>query len=543
MTRPLTLIAFLAFLCLWTAELKAQSVGINTQSPASSAVLDVSSTTKGMLVPRMNSTQRTGIASPANGLLVYDTTTQSFWYRQSSGWVELVSGVFKKDGGIVRSTGNHGTDDFVFGSENLPPPASTADTLFMFDKSKGAFRAGRAFNTKDWAPDSIGFCSFATGSNVLAKGLYTFASGRDSEATADYAVVMGYSAKARGVASAAFGFGTIASGAYSMASGSSTSATGFYSRAMGTGTTASGSGSLAMGGSTTALGTYATALGNNSVAESYASLAMGRYNIAGGNKTSWVATDPLFEIGIGTSSANKSNAVTVLKNGTVSFKSYSFPLNDGSANQHLSTNGSGQLQWQTDIGAFVRTGQLVKNSGNHYTEDFVFGSGSLPSTGLISDTLMFFDKSKGAFRTGALQNKNYWAPDSIGLFSFAAGLNAIASGNNSAAIGFGAKATKTYAIALGSGEATAQEAIAIGGFNTSAKGLQSIALQGGNAKSLGSISIGAGSNALGPGAICIGVNSIASGHYSVAMGNSTLAEAYNSVALGFGNVGGGSPST
>src|SRR3989339_50748 len=51
------------------------------------------------------------------------------------------------------------------------------------------------------------------------------------------------------------------------------------------------------------------------VADSYESFALGRYNVGGGNSTSWVATDPLFEIGMGTGSSTRLNALTVFKNG------------------------------------------------------------------------------------------------------------------------------------------------------------------------------------------------------------------------------------
>jgi len=69
-------------------------VAINTDgsNPNASAMLDVKSIDKGMLVPRMTSAQRTAISSPANGLLVYDTNTQSFWFYQNSAWKELRAG-------------------------------------------------------------------------------------------------------------------------------------------------------------------------------------------------------------------------------------------------------------------------------------------------------------------------------------------------------------------------------------------------------------------------------------------------------------------
>ena len=59
----------------------------------SSAMLDVKSTTtpRGLLIPRMNTSQRTGITSPAAGLLVFDNTTNSFWFYSGSAWTELIN--------------------------------------------------------------------------------------------------------------------------------------------------------------------------------------------------------------------------------------------------------------------------------------------------------------------------------------------------------------------------------------------------------------------------------------------------------------------
>ena len=72
----------------------AQSVGINEDGsiPSPSALLDIKSTSKGMLIPRMSSAQRTGIAAPAVGLLVFDNETASFWFYKTTGWTELITG-------------------------------------------------------------------------------------------------------------------------------------------------------------------------------------------------------------------------------------------------------------------------------------------------------------------------------------------------------------------------------------------------------------------------------------------------------------------
>ncbi len=68
-----------------------QPLSINTDgaAPAASALLDVKSTDKGVLVPRMTSAQRTAIASPATGLLIFDTNTGGFWFYNGAAWANL----------------------------------------------------------------------------------------------------------------------------------------------------------------------------------------------------------------------------------------------------------------------------------------------------------------------------------------------------------------------------------------------------------------------------------------------------------------------
>ncbi|RTQ51569.1 tail fiber domain-containing protein [Hymenobacter gummosus] len=67
------------------------AVGIGTTAPAASALLDLSSTTKGFLAPRMTAAERTAISSPARGLLVYQTDglQLGFWYYTGTSWTYL----------------------------------------------------------------------------------------------------------------------------------------------------------------------------------------------------------------------------------------------------------------------------------------------------------------------------------------------------------------------------------------------------------------------------------------------------------------------
>jgi hypothetical protein len=65
--------------------------GIGTTAPHASAQLEVSSTSKGFLPPRMTTEQRDNISNPATGLIIYNTTTNILEYKIESGWVSLIS--------------------------------------------------------------------------------------------------------------------------------------------------------------------------------------------------------------------------------------------------------------------------------------------------------------------------------------------------------------------------------------------------------------------------------------------------------------------
>lgn len=82
----------LLFLAITLTQLSyTQSVGIGTTAPNSKAVLDISSTTKGVLFPRMTTTQRASIPSPPAGLMVYDTDRKTFFHHYGAIWSILLN--------------------------------------------------------------------------------------------------------------------------------------------------------------------------------------------------------------------------------------------------------------------------------------------------------------------------------------------------------------------------------------------------------------------------------------------------------------------
>ncbi len=87
-------IVFIVIVFLNDLTSYGQSVAINTDAsaPNASAILDIKSVNKGLLIPRMSTVQRTAIAAPAAGLQVFDITTNSIWFYNGSTWNALSAG-------------------------------------------------------------------------------------------------------------------------------------------------------------------------------------------------------------------------------------------------------------------------------------------------------------------------------------------------------------------------------------------------------------------------------------------------------------------
>jgi hypothetical protein len=102
--KILTIMVLFAFALTVNAQ-----VGVGIATPDGSAMLDVTSTTKGLLAPRMTAAQRTAIGTPATGLVVYQTDgTDGFYYNAGSpgspSWVQL----FPADGTLPIANGGTG---------------------------------------------------------------------------------------------------------------------------------------------------------------------------------------------------------------------------------------------------------------------------------------------------------------------------------------------------------------------------------------------------------------------------------------------------
>src|SRR5438876_196756 len=87
------------------------SINVTGTPPNATAMLDISSTNRGLLIPRMSATQKSAIVKPAKGLLVFQTDVDSgFWYYSGSHWVQLIGSDTSTKGAWLLA-GNAGTND------------------------------------------------------------------------------------------------------------------------------------------------------------------------------------------------------------------------------------------------------------------------------------------------------------------------------------------------------------------------------------------------------------------------------------------------
>ncbi len=106
-------------------------VGIGTPTPNATAALDIQSTTRGLLIPRMTAAQRVAISSPAQGLMVYQTDAPiGLWSYVNSSWLRmtttadagastLASGFAANTSGSVIAVLLGGTDVALPNAQNL----------------------------------------------------------------------------------------------------------------------------------------------------------------------------------------------------------------------------------------------------------------------------------------------------------------------------------------------------------------------------------------------------------------------------------------
>lgn len=90
---------FLLFALCFT-QLSMSQVGINTTTPDPSAMLEVSSNDKGILIPRLTTANRIAMAD-VQGMLVYDATLNQFFYNDGTQWISFLTAASTTQAGTV----------------------------------------------------------------------------------------------------------------------------------------------------------------------------------------------------------------------------------------------------------------------------------------------------------------------------------------------------------------------------------------------------------------------------------------------------------
>ena len=103
---------FVFIIMLFTAFTASAQVGIGTITPNAKAVLDITSTTQGLLPPRMDSTARNAITTPPAGLIIYNTSINALQCYNGTNWYSTVHFIGESYGGgivfYVYDNGQHG---------------------------------------------------------------------------------------------------------------------------------------------------------------------------------------------------------------------------------------------------------------------------------------------------------------------------------------------------------------------------------------------------------------------------------------------------
>ena len=560
--------------------LNAQNTAITddaSYSPNSSAMLDVKSTDKGILIPRLTSAQRTLVSSPATGLLVFDTDENNFYFYNGTSWVNLSSAnannilgysatdkVYLKDVnhnfGIgtttpsnkleVKADADNGLDQAIFNVVN-----NTGDTVFavyqqgvrinVYDdplakakSSKGGFAVGgfkpaKGTMTNEYlriTPDSIRMY-IEENSTVKAtsrKGGFAVGGFKPAKATAptDYFNIFGANSADVINPSQSRIFWYPVKEAF------------LAGRVLVESPDSVGTNSFASGYESRAIGNYSQALG-------YQTLAKGEYSTAIGKNSRAIATN---SFAFGDNAKAKADDSYAFGSGAEAngISSYAF----GSAARDSVGNVIGFVTTASGRNSIAfGQGALAKkyNSMSIGTSSDASGDNSM-AIGSASTASGSYSTAFGVSSTASgitsMALGNY--ANATGKNAIALGTSAIASGSYDVAIGYQAKATGGYSAALGKySQATGSLAVALGA--CTASGSPSVAM-GVNSESIGGfstaiggvcLSIGTFSTAIGDWNKTYGDHSLATGSYTVAngtfsssFGNYTNAKAYNSAVFG-----------
>ncbi len=389
--------------------LYAQNIGINADgsTPDPNAILDIKAANKGLLIPRTSTTTRISIPN-TKGLLVYDSTTSSFWFNDGTNWNEMTTG----------SSALSGTTNYV---AKFTAPTAAGNSQIFDDGKYVGFGTTTPLARLHVADSSVLFSAAgdipAAPDNTPVSGTgrrlmwypykaafragFATSNEWDSAYIGNYSVAMGNGSRAKGISSFAVGTNTTSNGDYSFSTGLYSLANGPYTFSAGYATDAEGFGAIVIGYNSSAIGQYAVALGNLNYAGAPYSFSSG-YNSQSNGVYSFTAGNACNAKGISGFAAGTS---------TVAQGDYSFAVGYGSegAGQYSTASGYSTLA-QGDF-SFAANIQTVAGGNSAFATGYKSYANGITSTAM-------------GYQAGASGN-----------YSFAAGLNTVANGTSSVAMG------------------------------------------------------------------------------------------------------------
>jgi len=482
-------------LCIAEAKAQTGNVGIGTTTPNSSALLEMLSTSKGILIPRMTSVQKLAITTPATGLLIYQTDSVSptqpstFYYYNGTIWLPFLSTF---SGWLLNgNTGTTPTNNYLGTSDLQDMVIKTNATERLRFYSNGNVLLANSNNTAEelrfQEPSGSGsnYTAFKAGVQS-ADVTYTLptADGTNGQ----FLKTNGSGVLSWGTAGAGGGLWQLGGGALSLVGiGSGNTSNGNYAISAGQSNSAGGSNSVAIGGlSNSAGGNYSVVSGgqsnnasgtnsvvggglSNTASQNYATVSGGQSNMASGSNSS---------VGGGLSNTASAQYSTISGGQSNQANGSGSSVGGGTSNTATGTNSTiaGGISNQTQGNySTIAGGQsnTTASSANHAT---IGGGLSNQANGSYS------------FLGGGQSNLSGGA--SASYTTVGGGLSNTASASYSSVLGGQSNlASGVHSTVLGGlgNTASGQYAVALGGQSSTASGIHSLAF--GNGASAASASM------------------------------------------------------
>ena len=344
------------------------SIGAATPNPSANldvTAIDVNGDRRGILIPRLNLLNTADATTINNGninsLLVFNEATQAdvtpgFYYWYVNKWERLANNSdivetptnlsYNINTGILTYVNEDGNNPTIDLNSLKIEPWNIESTLFQADdNTQNIYQTGNVgIGTNDMIDGAkldvrgairggtgntgvVGLNSATFGTNNTASGSNSSATGLNNTVSGNVSGAIGNNNLVNANNALAIGINNVINAEKSFTVGEGNVVSGLFASAMGRENIVDGENAVAHGVNNEALADFTYTLGVGNISGAMGSMVFGRYNVlTGGNPTDFlVPDDPFFQLSNGTSIVNRSNIITVLKNGRSGFGNMNAP--------------------------------------------------------------------------------------------------------------------------------------------------------------------------------------------------------------------------